>query len=155
MRSHYRAVGNSSVSLGHFQSVISKPCKYWLPEKTKKAPYRAVLGKKVLFSDRTGWHIEIRRSRTFLGCFFLLCIPPLIARSNDAMVLCNGHWATFVQNMKTKTNQTRFKKHNPCMPLEARPLIFFSVSCKSHRLYKFDGKMIKKLLDDWKIADNY
>lgn len=80
------------MSLGHFQSVISKPCKYWLPEKTKKVPYRAVLGKKVLFSDRTGWHIEIRRSRTFFWVFFfLLCIPPLIARGNDAMVLCNGH----------------------------------------------------------------
>lgn len=107
---------------GPFPSVISKPCKYWLPEKTKKGPYRAVLGKRILFSDRTGWHIKIRRSRTFL---VFCCIYPInCSRQWRRVVVYNGHWATFVQNLKTKTNQTWFKKHNPCIPSYARALIF-------------------------------
>lgn len=78
---------------GPFPSVISKPCKYWLPEKTKKGPYRAVLGKRILFSDRTGWHIKIRRSRTFL---VFCCIYPInCSRQWRRVVVYNGHWATW------------------------------------------------------------
>lgn len=121
VRSHYRAVGNRSVSLGHFQALSQNLVNIGFRKRPKKALIEPFWANNSIF--RQNWVAHKNQAITNIFGFFVV-YTSLIARGNDAMSLCNGHWATFVQNLKTKTNQTWFKKHNPCIPSDARPLIF-------------------------------